>query len=342
MVKRVLDLLEYLNKAFDERKLSIGDLHSVGFSDTVIQEAKESAFVKVKKGHYQITTEGYKYLKEMKKFNQRNNPQKKIFTLKDRKDIRNGIIVTIVGGLILGLILLIFNPWANNLIQPSENIPSKIITNSYEDFDLYYRFMDINTNKDLSNMSILFTINAKAHMEKVGFSYNKSNNITNILFNKDGYEREDNDNLDINMKAYPKLTVEIPRDIPKEQKWIRLAIYFQNNDGITVVDESKKIFLNLITLNVSNESFFFITTNEGDVPDIFYNGKNNVNTQITIQNGTYFFDSNGDGTLDYAYDPLTKITKPFKAQVEFPMILILVIILILLIIIILAFLLRAV
>lgn len=263
---------------------------------------------------------------------------KKYFTKVDKKDIRNQIIAALLVSLILFIcacILASFYFFTPTIQSPKIIFPD-VITNDFEDFNLSYQFMNITSDEYKSDISIKFTIVAKAHMSKVGFSYNKSDNITNVILDKDGYEREDNDNLEINMKAYPKLIIGVPKDTPREDKWMQLAIYFQNKDGNTVIGESKKIFLNLKKLIVSNETFFFINTDEDGILDIFYNSKNNINTQIIFDDGRYFFDSNGDGKLDYIYDPVGGgVYKPAEGK-GFPLIYILILLIIIVIILIIA------
>lgn len=129
MVKRVLDLLEYLDKAFDQIQVRIQDLHSRGFSSTVITEAKISDFIKEKKGYYSITTKGYEYLQKMNNIrdNSKKSTDKKVSFLKRNKD-------KIIVGVLVGVIVLIIGAFFINPIADFINnkINSKETGNNFQ------------------------------------------------------------------------------------------------------------------------------------------------------------------------------------------------------------------
>ncbi len=236
------------------------------------------------------------------------------------------ILVAVIGGLILDSL---------NSTEPPDDLLPEDFKESFGNLDLQYHFRDIEYDEYASNYSIEFIINSNTVISNVRFYLNKSDSITYSIFNNNEFDGENNDILNKNMKAYPRLTVAVPKSIPKQNKWIQLTISFKNTTVNNLITESKKIFLESTLINFDNYSFFLIDDDIDAIPNKLYNTKSGVNTDVKqLDNTSYYLDVDGDKMGEIIYSPIgntfTVITEPSE---ELPLWCILIVVVILIILI---------
>ena len=95
-----------------------------------------------------------------------------------------------------------------------------------------------------------------------------------------------------------------------------------DNDGLpddveTVVGSDPKNKTSFATINISRVTIYLVDTNNDEVYDSFYNTETGVTVSVSRnKDGSYLIDEDGDGNVDYIYDPASGVIKPYEKPTQ--------------------------